>query len=159
MVLVAARRIVCYDGVCMTATYEQSGLRFMYPENWALDNRDDMGRPWSVSVHSPSGAFWSLTVLDGQADLTLLEKETLQAVEEEYQESFFESIAASEEVAGKAMTGHDINFFYLDFLVCAKLRAFRLGHHNCVVLCQGEDRDFEALQQVFEAITYSLIKP
>jgi len=157
--MVVARRIICYDDTRMTAIYEQSGLRFMYPENWVLDNRDDMGRPWSVSVHSPTGAFWSLTVLDGPDDLKQLASQTLQAIQEEYQESSFESITADDEVAGHTMTGHDINFFYLDFLVSAKLRAFRIGHHNCTVLCQAEDRDFGNLQQIFEAITYSLIVP
>ena len=142
----------------MTAVYEHSGMRFLYPENWVLDNRDDTGRPWSVSVHSPTGAFWSLTVYDGPADLTQLESESLQAVQEEYPESFFESSEATEEIAGHTITGHDINFVYLDFLVSAKLRVFHFGQRRCVVLYQAEDRDFESLQRVFEAITYSLFR-
>ena len=159
MVLVVARIIVWYYEPTMTAIYEQSGIRFLYPENWALDNRDDTGRPWSVSVHSPSGAFWSLTVYDDPAELAQIERESLEAVREEYSESIFETVAASEKLAGHELAGQDINFFYLDFLISARLRVFRIGDQSCVVLYQAEDRDFETLQRVFEAITLSLFSP
>ncbi|MBI81705.1 MAG: hypothetical protein CMJ81_00780 [Planctomycetaceae bacterium] len=140
----------------MTAVYEQADVRFLYPENWALDNREESGSPWAVSVHSPSGAFWSLTVHDGNLGLDELGTETLQAVEREYQESFFESIKAEDEIAGCSAVGYDINFFYFDLLVTAKLRVFRMGRFNCIVLYQAEDRDFEELNRVFQAITLSL---
>lgn len=140
----------------MTATYEQFGIRFLYPENWELDNRDDTGQPWSVSVHSPTGAFWSITVHDQDTELTELLDQTLQTIEQEYEQSFFESFQAKEEIAGHMTPGYDINFFYLDFLICAKLRVFQLGQHDCVVLYQGENRDFDELQRVFDAITFSL---
>jgi hypothetical protein len=140
----------------MTAVYQQADVRFLYPENWSLDNREESSSPWSVSVHSPSEAFWSLTVHDGIQGLEELATETLQAVEQEYQESFFESIKAEEEIAGCSAVGYDLNFFYFDFLVTAKLRVFRMGRFNCIVLYQAEDRDFEELHRVFQAITLSL---
>ena len=140
----------------MTAVYQQADVRFLYPENWALDNREESGSPWSVSVHSPNGAFWSLTVHDGMLDLEKLGTETLQAVEREYQESFFESIKAKEEIADCSAVGYNINFFYIDFLVTAKLRVFRMERCNCIVLYQAEDREFNELNRVFQAITFSL---
>ena len=143
----------------MTAIYQQSGLRFLYPENWELDNRDDEGQPWSVSVHSPTGAFWSLTVYTAPPNLDRLAEETLSAIEEEYTESFFESSPAEENIAGHAARGYDLSWFYLDFLIAARLRVFRISQHACVVLYQAEDRDFAELQRVFEAITFSLLSP
>ena len=140
----------------MTAVFEQSGIRFLYPENWELDNRDDTGSPWSVSVHSPSGAFWSITVYDGAANLHELCDATLQAVEEDYQQSSFEYTGTQEQIAGQTTTGYDIRFFFLDFLISAQIHTFHLAGQCCVVLYQGEDRDFEQLEQVFQAITYSL---
>ena len=143
----------------MTAKYEQMGIRFLYPENWELDNRGESNRPWSVSVHSPGGAFWSISVLEPSDDLEEMGDATLKAVEEEFQESFFESERASEQIGGQVATGHDIHFYYLDFLIAAKLRMFRIGTHGCVMLCQAEDRDFDQLEQVFRAITESLFRP
>ena len=140
----------------MTAVYEHAGVRFQYPENWELDNRDDSSQPWSVSVHSPSGAFWSLTVHKGPVDIKKLSHQTLKAVEEDYQESFFESEETTEEIAGHSTSGYGIKFFYLDFLVSAKLLIVPLGPQVCLVLYQAEDRDFEELEDVFRAITYSL---
>lgn len=143
----------------MTAVYEQSDVRFMYPENWELDNREDSSRPWSVSVHSPGGAFWSITVYDEQTDLEWLRKETLQAVHGEFEESYFESDEVIEEIAGQPSEGYNMHFYYLDFLVAAKLRSFRLRQHSCVILYQAEDREFDQLERVFQAITHSLFRP
>jgi len=148
-----------YDRQTMTAAYDQSGLRFLYPENWALDNREDTGQPWSVSVHSPTGAFWSLTVYDGSRDLDKLGEEMLAVLKTDYAESFFESEAVQQDIAGHAATGFDMDFFYLDFQVSARLRIFRLGQHVCLVLYQAEERDFAELERVFEAITHSLVSP
>ena len=143
----------------MTAAYHQSGFRFLYPENWTLDNREDTGQPWSVSVHSPTGAFWSLTVYDGSRDLDKLGEEMLAALKTDYDESFFESQAVQQDIVGHASRGFDIAFFYLDFLVSTKLRIFRIGQHACLVLYQAEDRNFRQLERVFEAITHSLVSP
>ena len=135
----------------MTAVYEKPGVRFLYPENWELDNRDEESWPWSVSVHSPDGAE-SLPV-----DLDKMTDETLDAVREEFSESFFEHDPASEEINGQTAHGYDINFFYLDFLIQSKLRSFPLGPSGCVVLYQAEQRDFDRLERVFQAITARLI--
>ena len=143
----------------MTAVYEKSGLRFLYPENWALDNREEEGQPWSVSVHSPTEAFWALTVYSGTQNLNKVGEEMLVALEKEYSDSFFEYRSAQQEIAGHVVSGYDIDFFYLDFLVTAKLVTFRIAQDACVVLYQGEQRDFEKLHLVFEAITHSLLSP
>ena len=153
------RKILCYHAGHMTAAYAHAGLRFLYPENWVLDNRDDEGSPWSVSVHSPNGAFWALTVYDSSHSLDQLRKEMLAALEQDYSDSFFESNVLELEVAGQRAEGYDITFFYLDFLIHAKLLTLQLGRHACVVLYQGEQKDFETLGTVFEAITYSLVSP
>ena len=143
----------------MTAVYEKPGVRFLYPENWELDNRDEESWPWSVSVHSPEGAFWAITVAESLPfDLDEMTDETLDAVREEFSNSFFEHDPASEEINGQTAHGYDINFFYLDFLIQTKLRSFSLGPSGCVVLYQAEQRDFDRLERVFQAITASLFQ-
>lgn len=142
----------------MTANYQQSGVRFMYPENWELDNREDSGLPWTVSVHSPTGAFWSITVHDATTDPKTLGDKALKTVEQECQEIYFESEVVTDQVGGDDSPGYDIYFYCLDFLVAARVRSFWLDQHSCVVLYQAEDQDFEQLEQVFRAITESLFR-
>ena len=74
--------------ILMTALYEQDEIRFLYPENWELDNRGDESTPWSVSVHSPNGAFWSIVVRDKGTSLSDLAIASLDALRQEYPESF-----------------------------------------------------------------------
>lgn len=143
----------------MTAKYEQLGIRFLYPENWELDNQLDASDPWSVSVHSPSGAFWSVAVYENEDDAASIGSKSLKAVEEEYKESYFESEPIQEDIAGHKAIGYDLRFYYLDFLISASLRSLRFDDRCCVILCQGEDRDFDENQQVFRAITHSLFMP
>ena len=40
--------------------YEKMGIRFLYPENWMLDEEEASSRLVSVTVYSPHGAFWSI---------------------------------------------------------------------------------------------------
>ena len=140
----------------MTALYEQDEIRFLYPENWELDNREDESTPWSVSVHSPGGAFWSIVVHDQGTNLSDLADASLDALRQEYPESFFESESVHDRYGGQGVEGYDAEFFYLDFLISAKIRAMDVGNRPCIVLFQSESSDFEKLELVFRAITESL---
>jgi len=79
------------------------------------------------------------------------------ALSEEYTD--FESVPVEQQLAGADLIGCDLNFYCLDFLVQAKIRALNLGVRPCVILYQGEDREFEDLDPVFNAITHDLISP
>ena len=141
----------------MPAVYEKMGIRFLYPENWTLDEQAALEGEQSVTVHSPGGAFWSITLHDAQTDPAELANAALEALESEYQDS--ESEAVDEEIAGHEILGYDLNFFYLDFTNTAWIRGFRDRRHTYLVLCQAEDRELEAVGQVFRAITASLLAP
>lgn len=78
------------------------------------------------------------------------------ALSEEYTD--FESVAAEQTIEGIDLIGCDLNFYCLDFLVQAKIRAMMLGVRPCVILYQGEDREFDEMERVFSAITHDLIR-
>ena len=48
----------------MRANFEQFGMRFQYPDNWTLEADDLLHGQAAVSVYSPQGGFWSVTVHD-----------------------------------------------------------------------------------------------
>ncbi len=139
----------------MPAVYEKMGIRFMYPDNWTLDEEEALHGNQSVSVYSPQGAFWSIALHPAAADPGELAVAALRTLKAEYEDT--EAEVASEQIGGRPLSGYDLNFFYLDFTNTALIRSFRTPEATCLVLCQAEDREFEALAPVFRAITTSLL--
>jgi hypothetical protein len=139
----------------MPGTFENLGIRFLYPDNWTLDEEDSLDGNKSVSVQSPGGAFWSIVLHPRDVDPHLLAKAALDALQAEYPDSEAEPV--SEQIGGRAIDGYDVSFFYLDFTNSALIRSFRTASASCLVLCQAEDREFNQLSSVFRAITTSLL--
>ena len=69
----------------------------------------------------------------------------------------FESREANVKIANVEMTGFDMHFYCLDFLVASRVVAFNLDGRTFMFQFQAEDRDFDELLLVFEAIATSLI--
>lgn len=139
----------------MTAVYNRSGIQFMYPENWKISDDDMDNIPRTVSVESPTGAFWSVDIHPFSVDHQMLLDQTLAVFEQEYNE--VESGPAEEIWLGEAVTGFDLDFVCLDFVVCCQLRVLRHSHATYLMTFQAEDREFQELRQVFRAITQSLL--
>lgn len=138
----------------MTAVYDQVGVQFLYPENWELADEPSDDLPRVISVTSPTGGFWALHVYDSSAEPGELAGEVLQSMGQEYDS--LESEPATEQIGPVEATGFDMEFYCLDFVTSARVRAFRRGPRTCVVLSQAETRDFDKLADVFRAITLSL---
>jgi hypothetical protein len=82
----------------MAAVYDKLGIRFQYPENWTLDEKDALEGEESVTVYSPGGAFWSVVVHPRYRDPGDLAKAALEAMQQEYEG--LESEPVEETVAG-----------------------------------------------------------
>jgi len=140
----------------MTARYEKLGVQFLYPENWQIRDEEPVSWPRSVSVQSPGGGFWSLMVYRGSdkspADLT---KEALSTMQQEY--DGLESMEICEEFRSVKTSGYDMSFYCLDLVVTARALGACLGDQTLLVIWQAEDREFQQLEQVFRAITTSLL--
>jgi hypothetical protein len=139
----------------MPATYEKLGIRFLYPDNWQLDEEETLGGNRSITVFSPGGAFWSIVLHPTKADPSELAAAALDALKAEYQDSEAEPVC--ERIADRSISGYDMSFFYLDFTNTALIRSFRTPTASCLVLCQAEDRELIDLAPVFLAITTSLL--
>jgi hypothetical protein len=143
----------------MSAVYENFGLSFMYPENWQLS--DESGEveagAKSVSVNSPGGGFWTLNVYEPAVDPQDMADQFRATMEAEYEG--LEAQPASEKVGSVALTGYDMDFYCLDFVVTAQVRSARVGKRTYVLSCQAEVREFEKISPVFQAMTYSLLQP
>jgi hypothetical protein len=139
----------------MTAVLEKFGLRVPYPENWVVEDCPDPLWPESVSIQTPEGAFWSLSIHPLTSDLKQLASTVLETMLGEYQD--VEVLSVDETAAGTHLLGFNLTFYCLDLLVQAQLRAFSAAGRSYIVLCQGEDREFDRQAQVFAAMTLSVV--
>jgi hypothetical protein len=140
----------------MPAEFRKMGIAFQYPENWSLDEEDAMAGRRSVTIYSPGGAFWTISILPHSADPQEMAQTAVNAMEEEYKE--VEVAEAREMLAGHELVGFDLNFFFLDLTNTALVRSLRNELGTFVVFYQAEDREYEQLQNVFRAITVSFLK-
>ncbi len=140
----------------MPAVFNKLGLRFQYPENWTLETDSATPGRQSVSVYSPGGGFWSISAHSSDAVPAKLASTAVDAMKREYDE--LDSEPANEEIDGVKLTGFDLNFYCLDLTNTARIRAFHNQRGSYLVICQAEDREFDQLSDVFQAMTTSLLR-
>jgi hypothetical protein len=141
------------DSTMTTGKYQRGGIQFRYPENWKLADDSMEGIPRTVSIQAPSGAFWSIDIHPFSVDPDELMTQALEAMRGEYPD--LEASETDTIVAGNESRGYDLYFCCLDFVVASRMRAFRLGHATYMLTYQAEDREFEQMEPVFDAITHS----
>lgn len=140
----------------MPLQFDRAGLCFDYPENWKVDDSDILAGRKSVTVYSPSGAFWSVAVHPRGTDAAMLIEGVVKSLRAEYPS--LEVEPASEVLDGHQLLGYNTWFFYLDFLNSAQIRALETPWATFTFFCQGEDRDFDGALPVFKAMTVSLLR-
>lgn len=143
----------------MPAHFNRYGVSFQYPDNWSLDEEEMEELPeenHSVTVYSPGGAFWSVTVHPRHSDPRKLIAAAVKALREEYEGLEVEEV--EETCLNRDLIGYDCNFFCLDLTNTAQIRGLRNQIATYIIFCQAEDREFESLRKVFQAMTFSLLK-
>ncbi|MDZ4820988.1 MAG: hypothetical protein SGJ20_18640, partial [Planctomycetota bacterium] len=104
----------------------------------------------------PGGAFWSVTVHsteDAPEDLVDTVVATMRAMYDD-----LDSEDTEEEILGREVIGSDLNFYCLDLTNSAEVRVFESKRGNFVILCQADDREFDEVRRVFQAMTFSLLQ-
>ena len=139
----------------MTAVYDKLGVRFLYPENWRIDDEQLADWPHSVSVQSPGSGFWSLHIYRAAVEPARVAAEVLQTMRAEY--AGLEATPVTEQIGPAEAVGYDMDFCCLDFIITSKTRSLRVGKWTYLMLYQAENREFEQLQDVFRAMTLSLL--
>jgi hypothetical protein len=142
----------CEDGV-MPGTFDDSGFRFLYPENWQLE-RTTTEDGWSVSVQSPATAFLLLTVDENDPAPEDMLRTALDALKADYPDLEFEDCVDS--LAGLPALGHNIRFTSLDLTNTCWTRSFCCEAGTVMVLCQCNDLESDLNEAVLRAICASL---
>ena len=140
----------------MPAIFEQSGLRFEYPDNWSVELPEEGKSGEQVVVSSPETAFWHLSRHPSEVELEPLFDEVLAALRAEYQD--IEVEPAHESLEDFELEGYDVNFICLDLTNTCWLRACRTPSATFLLLCQAEDREFDRVSIVFRAMLISMLR-
>ena len=138
----------------MPATFESFGIKFLYPDNWTIADRDESEGNEGVTLELPSGGF--LTVereREGQLIEELIE-EIAESIEEDYGEVEREDLHLENAPAEEKAV--DFRFYYLDLLIISRLVVVTTDQATLVVQMQAESRDFDANEMVFAAILKQL---
>ncbi len=139
----------------MPLTYDKLGIHFQYPDNWSLDEIEARDSGNAITVYSPGGAFWSITIHPAEVAPQKLVDAALKTMQQEYDELDAERVA--ETVAGHDLVGWDMNFYCLDLTNTAQVRSFQTAEASYLVFCQADDREFNEVAGIFRAITFSLL--
>ena len=132
----------------------------MYPENWTLSEQaaDPLEHsPREVSLVSPDGCMWVMHLFDAETPPEAILEQVIQGLDQQYEDFEYADVDL-DDIAGHPTVGGDSNFFCLDFLVTARVQVIQTPDHVYCVLCQAESRDFEKMNQVFLAITTSVLQ-
>lgn len=133
--------------------FERFGIRFDYPDGWEVDVGD--GDHAAVTVFTPEGGFWSVSghaARGGAADLAAAVERQMR---EEYRDLDAEPVTVR--IGDRAVEGVDMNFWFLDLTNTAQVRAITLPERIWLVFCQAEDREWERVAPVFDAMTASFV--
>jgi hypothetical protein len=139
----------------MPRIFDELGLRFVYPDNWELETQDS-DNAQVVTVASPGGPFWCVSVLPPDAGMAEAAQAMLDGLQSEYDN--LDSEAVVDDVLNHELLGYDVNFFCFDLTSTAQIRSFQTPQATYTVLWQAEDRDLEEYEPVFTAITTSLVQ-
>jgi hypothetical protein len=139
----------------MPARFDSLGVSFQYPDNWRLDDSDAILGRRSVTVYSPGGAFWSLSIHSGTLEPAKLAGAVVDAMRQEYDS--LEAEETEESVAGIELFGYDMAFYCLDLTNTAHIRTVHFAYNTYAIYCQAEDREYGQVARVFHAMTYALL--
>lgn len=142
----------------MPRVFENSDLKLLFPENWYLSQSHQAadGIAYEITLENVAGATWSLTVCDSRQVADQFIDQTRQEIDRMYEST--EWSQGGIEMMGQQLDGWNGYFFSLDLLVAVQIRSIDLDSRVCVVQTQAENAEFEQLDRVFQAITYSLLQ-
>jgi hypothetical protein len=137
----------------MSARFAEDGVQFQYPENWELE-RQETDSGWTVSVQSPSTAFFMLSYDANRPDTAKMADTALEALRSEY--PGLDADAAVDSLAGQPAVGHDVRFFSLDLTNSCWLRSFHAGSGTVLVLWEANDLELDTVGRVLQAMAISI---
>lgn len=143
----------------MPAQFDSFGVRFLYPDNWKVADRQEDEGDQGTTLDLPSGGFVSLELAQADQIENLIDQ-VVATISAEYEDLEREELTLEVLPEGTPVT--DLRFYYLDLLIVSRLVVLSLGDRAIdgnllVVQMQAESRDFDKNEPVFAAILKQII--
>ena len=146
----ACLSLLAWIALTMPATFDDFGIKFLYPDNWTqIDRSADEGKE-GVTLELPSGGFFTVE--------RAREGELAEEVIEEVADSFASDYGEVErepihcDGADGRESAVEFRFYYLDLLIISRLFILERDASTLVVQMQAESRDFDENERVFDAL-------
>ena len=128
----------------MAGVYQEHGIRFQYPDEWAVEINED-GPVTTVALQPPGGLAFALVTLDREApEADVLADQALEAMREEYPD--LSATPASDSICGRETVGHDVEFTSLDMNNLCLIRCFRARTQTVLVFGQWSELDEDGFE-------------
>ncbi|NQV24605.1 MAG: hypothetical protein HQ518_09580 [Rhodopirellula sp.] len=135
------------------AVFEEHGVRFEYPDHWELSH-EHHDEDFSVTVESDGTAFWMLSVLQGRPVAEDVIAAALESFSAEYDPvDVYES---ADRICMLPTVAKDVDFYELEMVNRASLRACETDDTTIFVLLQMSDTERTNAEPLLKAITDSL---
>ncbi len=140
----------------MPANYQGLDLECIYPENWRFTEDSGDDGPIGFTIESPDAAFFSLIRYPWNCSPREVLEQAIPAMNEDYDQ--FESNPIELDLGIADSRGAEVNFYCLDLLVTSQLKAFTIRPYTYLIQMQAEDRTFERMEPVFQAMLVSVLR-
>lgn len=137
----------------MPQLYDDDGVRFTYPEDWAL-SRDEQDREVTLTVSDEGASFWTLSLYTEQTPAEVVIETAVDAFREEYQE--LDVYETDGSLCGFPVESRTIEFVCLELINTAVLQAFTTPGFTVLIYYQGTDHELVETRETLEKITRSL---
>ncbi|EKJ99077.1 hypothetical protein RBSH_05544 [Rhodopirellula baltica SH28] len=143
----------------MPATFEGFGLKLLYPDNWTLVERAEDEGDQGATFDLPGGGFVSLETLPITREDEVVLGEIDQMLRGQYEDLERDNVTLPGASEGERAV--DLRFYYLDLVVMSRVvlldapaptREQMPIAGRILAQLQAEMSDFEAAEQVFNAI-------
>ena len=138
----------------MPATFESFGVKFLYPENWKVLDRETHEQSEGMTMELPSGGFFSIERVDPASSAESLIDSVGDTLQAEYEELEREALPPGDSNPGEAAT--DFRFYYLDLVIVSRVIVLPTRAGTLLLQFQAESRDFDANERVIDAIVMQL---
>lgn len=134
----------------MPTSFESFGIKFLYPDNWSLADREESDGDDGVTLELPSGGFFALEREREGALAEELIEEIADSLQEDYGDVEREELTLAEFPGTEKAV--EFRFYYLDLLIISRLLIVSREGMTYLIQMQAESRDFDANELVFSAL-------
>ena len=146
----------------MPAQFDDFGIRFLYPDNWQIAEREENEGDRGATLDLPGGGFFSIERTDAAGVKELVDG-LVETIAADYEG--LERDDCSWEAVPEGTSVTELRFYYLDLLIVSRLVVVpaelldqRLDDEVLVIQMQAESRDFDKNEPVFAAIMKQIVE-